>query len=49
MPSKELYIGNIHPDTKSHEIREIFEKYGNVNRCEFKYGGSGKIERFIFI
>jgi RNA recognition motif-containing protein len=47
MPSKELYIGNIDPDTKSQEIRDIFEQYGDVNRCEVKFGGSGKIKRTI--
>ena len=48
MPSKELYIGNIDPDTKPQEIREIFELYGNINRCEVKLGGLSKIKRISF-
>jgi hypothetical protein len=48
MPSKELYISNVDPDTKPQEIREIFELYGNVNRCEVKFGGISKIKRIIF-
>ncbi|CAF5015571.1 unnamed protein product, partial [Rotaria magnacalcarata] len=34
MSSKELYIGNLDPDTKSQEMKDIFEQYGKVNRCE---------------
>jgi RNA recognition motif-containing protein len=49
MVSKELYIGNIDPDTKPQEIREIFELYGNVNRCEVKFGGLSKIKRILYI
>ncbi len=47
MPSKELYIGNIDRDTKPQEIREVFERYGNVNRCEVKFGDISKINRII--
>jgi RNA recognition motif-containing protein len=49
MPSKELYIGNIDPNTKPQEIKDLFEQYGNVNRCEVKFGGSGKIKRINII
>ncbi len=48
MPSKELYIGNVNPDTKPQEIREIFEVYGTVNRCEVKFGGTSKSEKQFF-
>ena len=41
MPSSELYIGNLDPDTRSQELRDLFERYGNINRCEVKFGGSG--------
>jgi len=44
MASKELYIGNVDPDAKPQEIREIFELYGTVNRCELKMGGLSKIK-----
>ncbi|CAF2394507.1 unnamed protein product [Rotaria sp. Silwood2] len=49
MSSKELYIGNLDPDTKSQEIREIFEQYGNVNRCEVKFGISAYSVAFGFV
>ncbi|CAF0820777.1 unnamed protein product [Rotaria sordida] len=49
MSSKELYIGNLDPDTKSQEIREIFERYGNVNRCEVKFGISARSVAFGFV
>lgn len=46
MPSNELYVGNLDPDTRSQELREIFDRYGTINRCEVKFGGSG-IERIV--
>lgn len=45
MSSKELYIGNLDPDTKSQDIRDIFQPYGVLNRCEVKFGMSGKTPR----
>ena len=42
MPSSELYVGNLDPDTRSQELRDIFDRYGTINRCEVKFGGSGK-------
>ena len=47
MSSRELYIGNLDRDTKTHEIKDIFERYGNVSRCEVKFGLPGKIMRKI--
>ena len=47
MPSSELYVGNLDPETRSQEVKEIFERYGTVNRCEVKFGGSGKIKNNI--
>lgn len=44
MPSNELYVGNLDPETRSNELRTIFEQYGNINRCEVKSGGSSKIK-----
>ncbi|CAF3387124.1 unnamed protein product [Rotaria sp. Silwood1] len=49
MSSKELYIGNLDPDTKSQEIKEIFEQYGKVNRCEVKFGISAYSVAFGFV
>lgn len=48
MPSKELYIGNINPDTKTQEIREIFQLYGNINRCDMKFGNLSIIKNQLF-
>ncbi|CAM2697368.1 unnamed protein product [Rotaria socialis] len=49
MSSKELYIGNLDPDTKSQEMKDIFEQYGKVNRCEVKFGVSVYSVAFGFI
>lgn len=48
MSSKELYIGNLDPSTKSQEIKEIFERYGSINRCEVKFGVSGMMTYFNY-
>lgn len=57
MPSNELYIGNLDPDTRPQELRDVFDRYGSINRCEVKFGGSGKngtliwgktVERVLF-
>jgi hypothetical protein len=49
MPSSELYVGNLDADTRSQEVREMFEQYGTINRCEVKVGGSGKIKLLILL
>ncbi|CAF1551062.1 unnamed protein product [Rotaria magnacalcarata] len=49
MSSKELYIGNLDPDTKSQEMKDIFEQYGKVNRCEVKFGVSAYSVAFGFV
>ena len=42
--SRNLYVGNVHPDTESHELKEIFERYGEVERCQVRFGGPSKKE-----
>lgn len=49
MPSSELYIGNLDPDTRSQELRDVFDRYGSINRCEVKFGGSTYSAAFGFI
>ena len=39
MQSSELYIGNLDPDVKPDELKEIFQMYGNVIRSEVKILG----------
>ncbi len=47
MASRNLYVGNIHPETQTHEMREIFNRYGPLERCEVRFGGPGKMKRII--
>lgn len=49
MPSNELYIGNLDPDTRPQELRDVFDRYGSINRCEVKFGGSAYSAAFGFI
>jgi len=40
MPSSELYVGNLDPDTTTQELKEIFERYGSLLRCDVKFAYS---------
>ncbi len=42
MQSNELYVGNLDLNAKSEELREIFQLYGKINRCEVKFGDTSK-------
>jgi hypothetical protein len=42
MQSNELYIGNLDLNAKPEELREIFQLYGTINRCEVKVGNTSK-------
>ncbi|CAF1006854.1 unnamed protein product [Adineta ricciae] len=47
--SRNLYVGNVHPDTESHELKEIFERYGEVERCQVRFGGPTYNVAFGFV
>ncbi|CAF0937592.1 unnamed protein product [Didymodactylos carnosus] len=49
MPSSELYVGNLDPNTTTQELKEIFGRYGGVVRCDVKFGGSAYSAAFGFV
>ncbi|CAF0765419.1 unnamed protein product [Adineta steineri] len=49
MSSRNLYLGNIHPETQTHELRDIFKQYGELERCEVRFGGPTYTVAFGFV
>ncbi|UJR34972.1 hypothetical protein I4U23_027751 [Adineta vaga] len=49
MASRNLYVGNVHPETQVHELKEIFQRHGELDRCEVRFGGPTYNLAFGFI
>jgi RNA recognition motif-containing protein len=47
MPKTELYVGNLNRDVTRKDIEGVFDKYGNLLRCDLKNRGFGSIYAFL--
>jgi RNA recognition motif-containing protein len=46
----DVFVGNLPPDTKASELREIFEKFGQVLEVRLIKGqASGRFKRYAFV
>lgn len=46
----DVFVGNLPPDTKASELREIFEKFGQVTEVRLIKGQtSGRFKRYAFV
>jgi RNA recognition motif-containing protein len=47
MPKTELFIGNLNKEVTREEIEEVFDKYGQLVRCDVKNRGMGAAFCFL--
>ena len=47
MPAKRVYVGNLPPDVRDDEVKDLFRKYGNICFMDLKNRGAGPPFAFV--